>query len=297
MTLLKIIKGLSLFIQGARIKTLPAIWVPISMSSAYAFYQTGVLKKDILFFTLASATFIQIAVNFFNDAMDFKEGLDSSLRKGPQRLSQSGKLSASQTQNLGTGCLLMAIGLSLPLVIEGGLPIVILGLLSCFCVYLYTGGPFSLLKTGLAELFVFLFFGLGAVGGTYYLQTLSLDSRLIYIGFQCGFWAMSLLLINFLRDEEEDRRGGRKHVVTLYGRANALFVFSTAQAFIYLLCFYWLGENIKSGAFCFFLIPLSIILTYLIANTPPSKKYNQYLAICSLIYILFGGVWIGGLFF
>ena len=284
-----------LFIQGARWKTFPAILMPVAMSSALAFYQTGLLKPYILFFTFISALLIQIAVNFFNDALDSKDGVDHSDRKGPARLVQTGQMSFSQTRNTGFLCCVLALVTGVPLIFRGGWPILIIGLLSCVCAYLYTGTRFSFLKTGLSELSVFFFFGPVAVMGTYYLQTLHWNNNLIYLGIQCGLWALTILLINHLRDEKEDRDGGRKHFVTVYGRAHSLLFLVISQAFIYLLCFYWLGQNLKIGAFSFFTLPLSVTLIYFICNSPPSKKYNLYLALCSLLYALFGGIWIAEL--
>ncbi len=283
-------------LKGVRIKTLPAILIPVSMSSVWAFYQTGFFEKYIFFFTICSALFIQIAVNFFNDALDAKEGTDSPFRKGPERLVSSKKISFSQVQFAGICSCFLAVLFGIPLILRGGWPILFLGVISCSLAYLYTGTRFSLLKTGLSELFCFLFFGPFAVLGAYYLQALKWDDSLIYLGIQCGLWAVSILLINHLRDEKEDHLAGRKHFVTLYGRTQTLFFLITAQAFIYLLCFFWLGKNLKSGALSFFLIPCSTVLLYFICATPPSKKYNLYLGICSLLYAFFGGLWIAGLF-
>ena len=292
-----LIKPAWLFILGARIKTLPAVLAPVAMSSAWAFYQTGSLKKDILFFTLFSALFIQLAVNFFNDALDGQTGLDSSLRKGPVRLVQSGLWAFVTVKNLGFFCCAMAFLMGLPLIFRGGGIILGIGALSCLCAYFYTGTRFSFLKLGLSEFFCFLFFGPIAVFGTYYLQTLTGNISLVYLGIQCGLWALSLLLINHLRDEEEDRKGGRKHFVILYGRTNVLFFLSVGQAFIYLFCFYWLGLSLKSGVLSFFILPLSAGLIYLLSQTPPSEKYNSYLAFCSALYVLFSSVWIFGLLY
>lgn len=265
------------------------------MSSAWAFYQTELFKKDIFCFTMFSALFIQIAANFFNDALDSKEGIDSSLRKGPLRLVQSDKMSFPQVQFFGFLSCFIAFLMGIPLILRGDWPILTLGLLSCSLTYIYTGTRFSLLKKGLSELFCFLFFGPVAVLGSYYLQTLTLDISLAYLGIQCGLWALSLLLINHLRDEKEDLAGGRKHFVTLYGRNHSLLFLAIIQAFIYLLCFFWLGKDMKAGAWAFFVLPFSALLLYFICITPPSKKYNTYLASCSLLYILFGGAWIAGL--
>ena len=253
------------------------------------------LKNIFSFFTFFSALFIQIAVNFFNDALDSKEEIDSSLRKGPSRIVQSGNLSFFQVQLLGLLSCCMAIFCGIPLIGIGGWPILILGLLSCSLAYFYTGTRFSLLKIGLSEVLCFLFFGPIAVFGTYYLQTLTLDISLIYLGIPCGLWALFILLINHLRDEEEDRKGGRKHFVILYGRTHTLFFLIVIQAFIYLFCFFWLGQGLKSGAWSFFVLPFSALLLYYICTTPPSQKYNLYLALCSLLYTLFGALWIAGL--
>ena len=288
-------KTFFLFIKGARLKTLPAILVPVTMSSVWAFYQTELFKKDIFFFTIFSALFIQIAANFFNDALDSKEGIDTSLRKGPSRLVQSGKLSFFQVRFFGFLSCIIAFLMGIPLILKGGWPILTLGLLSCLLAYIYTGTRFSLLKIGLSELFCFLFFGPVAILGSYYLQTLKLDASLTYLGIQSGLWALSLLLINHLRDEKEDLAGGRKHFVTLYGRNHSLLFLAIIQAFIYLLCFFWMGKGLKAGAWSFFVLPFSALLLYFICITPPSKKYNVYLASCSLLYLLFGGAWITGL--
>ena len=289
-------KNLVLFLKGARVKTLPAILIPVAMSSAWAFHQTHFFKKSLFVFTVLSALFIQIAANFFNDALDSKEEIDNSLRKGPKRLSQTKQLSFSQIQNLGFLSCLIAFAFGIPLILRGGWLVFALGFLSCLLAYLYTGTRFSLLKTGLSELFCFIFFGLIAVFGTYYLQTLKWNFQLLYIGIQCGLWAVTILLINHIRDEKEDQIRERKHFVTLYGRTHSLFFLTVIQSFIYLLCFYWIGQNLISGVLTFFIMPFSALLIYFLCVNPASQKYNFYLALCSLIYILFGGLWIIGLF-
>ena len=290
------IKFLYYFILGSRIKTWPAGLVPLIMSSALAF-KHGFFDKSLFFLTAFSVLFIQIAVNLFNDALDGRQGLDGSQRLGPLRLTGSGRLAFSQVQLMAFFSVFIAVLFGIPLMVRGGLPVLLAGAVSVCLTYLYTGSKYSLLKLGLSEITVILFFGFGIVFGAYYLQTLTLKSPLIYLSLQCGLWSLSLLLINHLRDEKQDEKKGRKHIVTVYGRTQALFFFGAIQAFIYLLCFYWLGRGFKSGAFSFFVLPLSIYLLYLLCRHPPSQKYNRYLALGSLCYILFGGAWILGLFF
>lgn len=286
---------LSFIIDGARVKTFPIVLMPVAMAGALAFQHTGILKKDILLLTALSALFIQVAVNFFNDVLDFKDGLDHGVDLGPTRLSSTRKMEASTVFRLGFLSCILAGLFGLPLVLRGGFIILIIGALSLLLTYIYTAGRFSLLKTGFSEICCFFFFGPVAVFGTYYLQTLQLSVHLIYLGIQCGFWALSILLINFLRDEKKDRQGGRKHLVTIYGRTQSLFLLIIIQAFIYLLCFYWIGLDLISGVASFLVLPFSVVWLYFICTTQPSKKYNSYLMLGSVLYAMFGGLWLGAL--
>ena len=288
---------LKAFVKGARFHTLPALWVPVAMSATWAFYKTGELDICLLLFTFLSGTFIQLAVNFFNDALDFKEGADTINRKGPQRITQEGLASFKTVMFFGFLSCALAVFLAIPLLLKGGLPILVLGLVSLLCAYMYSGTSLAFVKTGASDLFVVMFFGLAAVSGTYYLQTLSWDEGLIYLGLQCGFWALSILLVNHLRDEEEDRKSGRKNLVVLYGREAGLLELVIAQGLIYLLCFYWLNWNGAAAAFTFLTLPLTAVLIYFISITKPSRKYNTFLLYTSLLYVLFGGLWICGTVF
>ncbi len=288
---------LAAFVQGARLQTLSAVIVPIAMATTLAFYKENTFNLKIFFFTLISGVFLQMAANFFNDALDFKFGGDTSLRKGPARLAQTKRLSTKSVFFFGFFCAAIAFLTGLVLVLRGGWPVLLFGLVALCLSYFYTGYSFSLVKKGLAELAVFFFFGFFAVSMTYYLQTLKWDSSVIYLGIQCGLWALSLLLVNYLRDEEEDRLSGRKHLVVVYGRAGGLLSLVITQFFIYLLCFYWLDFNMKGGFFSFFLIIPSLFLTYFICTTPPSSKYNLFMFLISLLYILFGASWILGTLF
>ena len=283
---------LKFFIQGMRPATLSAVGMPVIMATVWAFYYGGKFNKSLFFFTLLSGGFIQCAVNFFNDALDFKKGVDQTGRKGPARLTSQNQISPKQVMSFGFVSLFMALVTAVPLIVRGGWPILVLGLAAFLLTYLYSGTSFALADRGASEFFVILFFGLGAVGGAYYIQTLEWDDSLIYLGLQCGFWALSLLLVNYLRDEEEDRRAGRKNFVTIYGREIGVMSLAVTHLLIYLFCFYWFNFSPKTGALAFFILPLSAILIYFIAVTPPSPAYNRYLLLMSLLYSLFGMIWI-----
>ena len=282
------------FALGARLKTLSAVGVPVITASAFAFKKQGVFDTTLFLCTLLSGGFIQCAVNFFNDSADFKTGVDGEKRLGPQRL--SARLSLKRVTAFGTASLILSLIFALPLIIRGGWPILALGLTAFALTYLYSGGPFALTHRGLSELFVVVFFGPMAVGGTYYIQTLKWDGPLTYyMGLQCGFWALSLLLINYLRDEESDRRGGRKTLVTVHGREAGILGLAVVQLLIYLFGFYLLDTLPKVGALSFLTLPGSAVLVYLIAVTPPSPRYNRYLGLMSLLYTFFGMTLIIGL--
>ena len=293
---LSVKKTLYFYWIGARIKTLSAGLMPLIMTQALL-WERGFFDIPLFSFTALSLCCIQIATNLFNDAFDGKEGLDSSNRMGPPRLVGSGQLSFSQARRMALFSCFLACLFAFPLLIRAGLPILLMGAISLFMAYFYTCSQYSLLKLGLSELSAVLFFGFFIVFGGYYLQALSLELSLVYLSLQCGFWALSLLLINHLRDEEEDKKKDRKTFVTLYGRTHSLFFLGGIQAFIYLLCFYWLNLGFKAGAFSFFVLPFSIALIYLVANQPASKKYNNYLAFCSFSYILFAFSWLVGFLF
>ena len=290
-------ENLVLFVRGARPQTLLAVLIPVLTANGLAFHQTGRLNLWIMLLTALSGLCIQAGVNFFNDAYDFKTGADSQGRKGPPRLTASGKKSFSQVRGWGRLSCFFACLLGAPLVLRGGWGILILGLISCAMAWRYSAGHFSLLKLGLSEFVCFLFFGPLAVFGSYWLQTLSWNDHTIYLGIQCGLQAVSLLLINYLRDEEEDRRAGRKHLVTVFSRSHGLLFLVAGQAVAYLLCFYWMGSSgtEKAGAFSFFVLPFASVLMYKVCASPPSSKYNLYLALTALAYTLFGGAWAVGL--
>lgn len=285
-----------LLLKGARLQTLSAITMPIFMSNALAFKHVGVMQSSIFIYTVISGLCLQIATNLFNDVLDFQQGTDTKFRYGPTRLAQSKQVKTS-TLYLQAWCFLFLFFIfGIPLVIRGGFPIIILGLVSGSLAYLYTGSSFSLLKKSGSELFCFLFFGLAACIGSYYLQTLQWNWSVVYLGIQCGLWSVSLLLINHLRDEKQDLAAARKHFVTLYGRTHSLSILCAIQACVYLLCFYWMDQGFNSGLFSFILAPLSSVLLAYICCTRPSKKYNLYLSIGSLLYVSFSSLWLFGLF-
>src|SRR5258706_12115507 len=184
------------WILAARPKTLAAAVVPVLIGTALA--AKGPLPLDWRLFacTLLGAVFIQIGTNFVNDALDFKKGTDTHERLGPLRVTQAGLLSADAVMRGAYACFFLAALCGIPLVLHSGWPLLAIGLGSIAAAYAYTGGPYPLAYHGLGELFVLAFFGLIAVGGTYYIQRGTLDWPALAMGAAAGLLAVALLAIN-----------------------------------------------------------------------------------------------------
>lgn len=272
-----------------RIKTLTAAIVPIVVASCLVVALEQKFSWAISLYALGSALFIQIGTNLFNDAIDFKKGADTETRTGPKRMTQSGEISLKAVMLGGVFCFLIAIALSIPLVIAGGLPIVYIGLASLFFGYTYTGGPFPLAYKGLGDLFVVLFFGVVAVMGVFFLQTKLWSIEALVAGVQVGFLATVLITINNLRDMHQDILVNKKTMAVRFGE-----VFSKKEiAFLimtsYLLCFYWV-HSLQNfwGLLPLLSFPLAFKLIKNIFITSPGPEYNNFLQQAAVLHLLFG---------
>ena len=208
------------WLLAARPKTLSAAVVPVLIGTALVQSRINWL---LFACALLGALLIQIGTNFVNDALDFKKGADTSERLGPIRVTQAGLLSASVVMRAAYVCFGLAVLCGVPLIVRGGWPIVIIGVVSILAAYAYTGGPYPLAYNGLGELFVMIFFGFVAVGGSYYVQTLTIDNAVIIAGFAAGSLACVLLVINNLRDIESDETSNKKTMAVRLGDGFARF--------------------------------------------------------------------------
>lgn len=198
---------------AARPKTLPASIAPILVGTAVAIHEDGFHAMTAVM-ALLTALLLQIAANFANDALDFRRGADTAERTGPMRVVASGLISPEAVLRA-TGLMLVLATLSgLYLVWRGGWPFLALGVFALVCAVAYTGGPWPLAYLGLGEVFVFIFFGPIAVTGTAYLQTMDLTWLALAASVPSGLMAICILIVNNVRDLEQDRRA-RKHTVAV----------------------------------------------------------------------------------
>lgn len=233
------------WLLAARPKTLSAAVVPVLLGSALAAHEPTAITWWIFFCALIGAVLIQIATNFINDALDFRKGTDTAERLGPLRVTSAGLLSDDAVMNAAWICLTGAALCGIPLIFRGGWPMMVIGVVSIVMAYAYTGGPYPLAYHGLGELFVMLFFGFIAVGGTFYAHSLQYTSSAALAGFAAGALATVLLVINNLRDVDGDRKSNKRTMAVRFGEGFARFeiVFFALSPFVAVAWMAWIRSQ------------------------------------------------------
>jgi len=211
-----LISKINIWIQAARPKTLWAGIAPVIIGSALAHGDGKFHLLSAIAATLASLL-IQIATNLSNDYYDHIHGADTKERLGPTRVTQAGLVKPEIVRLAFIITFSLAFIIGLYLIWRGGLPILIIGILSIILGILYTGGPFPLGYHGLGDIVVLIFFGPIAVGGTYYVQTLEMTPIVLIAGLSPGLLSMALLTVNNLRDINTDRKAGKITLAVRFG--------------------------------------------------------------------------------
>jgi 1,4-dihydroxy-2-naphthoate octaprenyltransferase len=193
--------------------TLTASAAPVLVGSGAA-WADGVFSFWPALAALLGASLLQVGANFANDVFDFERGADTHDRLGPQRATQQGWVTAAQMKRAMWLAFAGATLVGVYLTYVAGWPVFALGLLSIAAAYLYTGGPRPYGYLGLGDLAVFVFFGFGAVAGTYYVQALSVSSLAWIASIPIGALATAILVVNNLRDIETDARAN-KHTLAV----------------------------------------------------------------------------------
>jgi 1,4-dihydroxy-2-naphthoate polyprenyltransferase len=206
------------FILAARPKTLLAGAVPPTVS--YMYYLAHFRDSSQVFYywmCLIGVLAIQIATNFFNDVIDHQKGADLK-RVGPTRVSAAGLVDIKTVKIWAYAMVTIAFLCGIPIILRGGWPFLVLGLISLFLTYGYTGGKISLAYRGLGELFVFIFFGLFSAIGSFYLYARGLPEmhlvRVITLGCIFGCLTNTFIMVNNLRDRETDLEVGKRTLAT-----------------------------------------------------------------------------------
>ena len=236
---------------AARPKTLTAAVAPVLVGVGLAIHD-GVFVALPAAAALVGAVLIQIGTNFANDYYDFVRGGDTEERIGPTRVTQAGIIAPKEVRRGMFIVLSAAMLVGAYLVAVAGWPIVLIGLASVICAVAYTGGPFPLAYHGLGDVFVFLFFGLIAVGGTYYVQALTWPPDALLAGAGLGALSTAILAMNNLRDIWTDERAGKRTLAVRIGVAGTraelvwLIVCATLVPVIGWLAFDWPAASLSS---------------------------------------------------
>jgi 1,4-dihydroxy-2-naphthoate octaprenyltransferase len=223
--------------------TLTASAAPVLVGSGAA-WADGVFSFWPALAALLGASLLQVGANFANDVFDFERGADTHDRLGPQRATQQGWITAAQMKRAMWLAFAGATAVGVYLTYVAGWPVFALGLLSIAAAYLYTGGPRPYGYLGLGDLAVFVFFGFGAVAGTYYVQALSVSSLAWIASIPIGALATAILVVNNLRDIETDARANKHTLAVRLGDrpTRRYYLLLLAVAYIAPVWLWWSGR-------------------------------------------------------
>ncbi len=278
-----------IWLAAARPQTLPAAFVPVLLGVSIGWFHHSIHILASLT-ALFCAVAIQVGTNFANDYFDFVKGADSENRIGFQRATASGliKPEVMLKATIYTMCVAFIAGLYLIWI--GGWVILLIGLLSLLFGILYTGGPFPLGYNGLGDVFVFIFFGFAAVIGTSYLNTLQWVEEAFWVSIPAGALCVNILVINNLRDIEQDKLSGKRTLGVLFGERSLkieyLLMLILAYAVLPVLYFH---NHFNEVIFLPLLaIPFALVLLKFVWFTKEKRRLNNVLERTAQFMILFG---------
>lgn len=280
------------WVAAVRPRTLNIAIVPVAVGSTLAWLDVRALDWFILMATLCAALLIQVGTNLHNDAADFERGADRvDSRRGPPRATAAGWLTVGQVRRAAWGSFALAAVFGIWLIIVGGWPILLLGTASILAGLSYTGGPRPIGYLGLGELFVWLFFGVVAVVGTYYLQTGSVGSAAVLLGALTGMPAAAVLVVNNTRDIEGDREAGKRTLAVRFGLRFARVEYAMLVLAPFLLV--WIaysGTGRAWLALTWIAVPWAVVLVRAFSSASSGSAYNGILVSTAKLNALYGGL-------
>lgn len=278
-----------IWLRAARPQTLAAALIPVMIGVSIA-HSDGYFRWDISLIVLLCAFLIQIGTNFANDYYDFVKGADNDDRIGFERATSAGLVAPKTMLYATIFTMFSAFVVGLYLVWIGGWVILLIGVLSILFGILYTGGPYPLGYNGLGDLFVFIFFGIVAVMGTYYVHALQWSSFSFWASLPVGALAVNILVINNLRDVGQDILSGKRTLGVLLGEKALKWEYS----FLILLAFvipFVIMVLMDAGSWILlpmFSLPLSIPLLTQVWNHEDKRSLNRTLERTAQFMVLYG---------
>ena len=288
---------LKIWLLAIRPKTLWVGVAPVLIGTAMA-YRDGLGHFPSALAALFGAITIQIGTNLANDYFDYKKGADQNDRLGPIRVTQAKLVKPSAIRAAFIFAFFLSALTCVWLIERAGWPIAVIGISSILSGILYTAGPWPLGYLGLGEIFVLIFFGPVAVGGTYYVQSFEINPAVILAGLGPGFFSTAILCVNNLRDIEGDRKAGKKTLAVRLGKefARCEYLFTVLCACLTPVLVYVVTQDYENSLIAVLVIFAAIPVIHRIFTKTDGPSLNGALArtgdLLFLYSILFSLGWL-----
>jgi 1,4-dihydroxy-2-naphthoate octaprenyltransferase len=282
------VSGVRIWMMAARLRTLPAAIAPVLVGTALAGY-LHVFHPLRFVAALVGAIFIQVGTNLSNDYSDARRGADADDRLGPVRVTAGGLVPPDQVLVATYVSFGVAVAAGVYLVIVAGWELLVVGAASILAGVLYTGGPRPYGFEGLGEVFVFLFFGIVAVAGSFFVQVKHLDWEAFALAVPVGLLASAILVVNNYRDIDSDRRANKRTLAVRLGRAGTRTMFAVIVYLAYLLATVtWIFGPLKPWVLLSWLtLPLAADVVRTVRNRTDGPSLNQALAHTGMLQLAF----------
>lgn len=277
-----------IWLLAIRLPTLTAAVAPVAVGTAVAIRE-DVFRTGPAIAALLGALAIQVGANLANDVSDFRRGADTAERIGPIRVTQRGLLTERQVVVAMVLAFALATGAGLYLTAVAGWPVVAIGVASIIAALIYTGGPWPVGYHGLGEVFTFLFFGVIAVVGTYFVQAETITRSALAASVPVGFTVTAILVVNNVRDIETDLRAGKRTLAVVIGRSKtrALFLALVAGAMLWSA---GLAIALRTGwvMLSWLSLPLTLGPIRTVLRTREGPPLNAALRATARLHLVFG---------
>jgi len=280
--------GARIWLMAARVRTLPAAIAPVLVGTALAGYM-GVFHPLRFVAALVGAIFIQVGTNLSNDYSDARRGADTEDRLGPVRVTAGGLVPPGRVLIATYLSFGVAVLAGAYLVVVAGWQLLLVGAASILAGVLYTGGPRPYGYEGLGEAFVFLFFGIVAVAGSYFVQVKHLDWEAFALAVPVGLLAAGILVVNNVRDIDTDRRAGKRTLAVRLGRTRTRGMFAGIVYLAYLLTpVTWAFGPLSAWVMLPWLtLPFAATVVRTVRNRTDGASLNEALARTGLLQLTF----------
>ena len=281
---------LHIWLMAARPRTLPAAVAPVLVGTALAATE-GTFRPFSFVAAMLGAVFIQIGTNLSNDYSDARRGADTEDRLGPVRVTAGGLVPPRQVLVATYVAFGLAVAAGAYLIATAGWELLLVGAASILAGVLYTGGPRPYGYEGLGEVFVFLFFGVVAVTGSYFAQVERVTWEAFVLAVPVGLLASAILVVNNVRDLETDRRAGKRTLAVRLGRARArnLYAVMVYAAFVCAPLPWLLGSDELSAWLLLALlaVPLAVPVVRIVRTRSDGPSLNGALARTGMLEVAF----------